>query len=62
LDFHQELQQPARYQRQMLIKAAREAGINVVVEGESHFFNNLTMILDGHTNLEHNLPLGELLR
>ena len=42
----------------MLVKAAREAGINVVVEGESHFYNDITMILDGHTNLEHNLPLA----
>ena len=50
--------QPARRQRQMLVKAAREVGINVVVEGESHFYNDITMILDGHTNLEHNLPLA----
>ncbi|HWM69490.1 MAG TPA: amidohydrolase family protein [Steroidobacteraceae bacterium] len=50
--------QPARYQRQMLVKAAREDSMNVVVEGESHFYNNITMILDGHTNLEHNLPVS----
>ncbi|MBS0419765.1 MAG: amidohydrolase family protein [Proteobacteria bacterium] len=50
--------QPARYQRQMLIKAARATGINVVVEGESHFYNNITFVLDGHTNLEHNLPVA----
>ena len=30
----------------------------VDVEGESHFYNNITMILDGHTNLEHNLPVA----
>lgn len=50
--------QPMRSQRQQLIKAGREAGIMVDVEGESHFYNNITMILDGHTALEHNLPLA----
>ena len=50
--------QPMRSQRQMLIKAGREAGIMVDVEGESNFYNNLTMILDGNTNLQHNCPLA----
>jgi hypothetical protein len=50
--------QPARFQRQMLVKAGREAGVMVDVEGESHFYNNVTMILDGHTNLEHNMPVA----
>jgi Tol biopolymer transport system component len=50
--------QPARRQRQMLVKAGREAGIMVDVEGEGHFYNGITMILDGHTNLEHNLPVA----
>jgi len=30
----------------------------VDVEGESNFYNNLTMILDGNTNLQHNFPLA----
>jgi hypothetical protein len=30
----------------------------VDVEGESNFFNNLTMILDGNTNLQHNFPVA----
>ncbi len=47
-----------RSQRQMLIKAGREAGIMVDVEGESNFYNNLTMILDGNTNLQHNFPVA----
>jgi len=51
---------PGRKHRQMLVKAAREVGVNVVVEGETHFYNNITMILDGHTNLEHNLPVATL--
>jgi Tol biopolymer transport system component len=50
--------QPFRYQRQMLVKAAREQGIMVAVEGESHYYNNISMLLDGHTALEHNLPLN----
>jgi Tol biopolymer transport system component len=50
--------QPARFQRQMLVKAARAAGIMVDIEGESHFYNNIASILDGHTNLEHNLPVA----
>jgi Tol biopolymer transport system component len=51
---------PARKHRQMLVKAAREVGVNIVVEGETHFYNNISMILDGHTNLEHNLPVATL--
>lgn len=51
---------PARRQRQQLVKAGREAGIMVDVEGESHFHNNITMVLDGHTKLEHNLPVANL--
>lgn len=50
--------QPARFQRQMLVKAGREAGIMVDAEGEGAFYNDITMLLDGHTNLEHNLPMA----
>ena len=50
--------QPARFQRQMLAKAGREAGVMVDGEGESHFYNGLGMILDGYTNLEHNMPVA----
>jgi hypothetical protein len=50
--------QPARSQRQHLVKAGREAGVMVDVEGESHFHNDVSMVLDGHTNLEHNLPVA----
>jgi hypothetical protein len=50
--------QPMRSQRQQLIKAGRDAGIMVDVEGESHFFNNLTSIIDGQTNLQHNMPVA----
>ncbi len=50
--------QPLRRQRQEIIKAAREAGIMVAMEGESHFYNNISAVLDGHNSLEHNLPVA----
>jgi imidazolonepropionase-like amidohydrolase/Tol biopolymer transport system component len=52
--------QPRREQRQQVITAARELGIHVYPEGGSTFFHNLTMILDGHTGIEHNLPVYPL--
>ena len=52
--------QPRREQRQMVIDAARSLKINVVPEGGSFFFHNLSMILDGHTGIEHNLPVAPL--
>ena len=50
--------QPRREQRQQILQAARELKINVVPEGGSTFFHNLTMIVDGHTGIEHNLPVA----
>ena len=50
--------QPRREQRQQVLKAARELGMLVVPEGGSTFFTNLTMILDGHTGIEHDLPVA----
>lgn len=52
--------QPRREQRQQVIKAASEQKIQVVPEGGSTFYHNLTMILDGHTGVEHNLPVATL--
>ncbi|MET0635894.1 MAG: amidohydrolase family protein [Chitinophagaceae bacterium] len=49
--------QPRREQRQMVIQAARELQMEVVPEGGSTFFTNMNMILDGHTTIEHNLPV-----
>jgi imidazolonepropionase-like amidohydrolase/Tol biopolymer transport system component len=49
--------QPRREQRQQIIAAARELGMEVVPEGGSTFFTNMNMILDGHTGIEHNLPV-----
>jgi imidazolonepropionase-like amidohydrolase/Tol biopolymer transport system component len=54
--------QPRRDQRQQINQAARELGMRVVEEGGSTFFNNLTMILDGASTIEHNLPVAPLYR
>ena len=52
--------QPRREQRQMVIQAARELNMMVVPEGGAFFYHNLTMILDGHTTIEHNMPVAIL--
>lgn len=50
--------QPRREQRQQVIQAAKEEGIFVVPEGGSTFYHNMTMIMDGHTGVEHNIPVA----
>lgn len=50
--------QPRREQRQQVIQAAREEGIFVVPEGGSTFYHNMTMVMDGHTGIEHNIPVA----
>ncbi|NDC42487.1 MAG: amidohydrolase, partial [Chitinophagia bacterium] len=52
--------QPRREQRQMVIEAARELHMEVVPEGGSFFYHNLSMIIDGHTTIEHNIPVAPL--
>ncbi|MBO6779551.1 MAG: PD40 domain-containing protein [Rhodothermales bacterium] len=54
--------QPRRDQRQQVMQAAREYGLNVVPEGGSTFQHNMTMIIDGHTGIEHNVPIAPLYR
>ncbi|MDB5115325.1 MAG: translocation protein TolB [Mucilaginibacter sp.] len=49
--------QPRREQRQQIIEAARQLQMEVVPEGGSTFFTNMNMILDGHTGIEHNIPV-----
>jgi len=53
-------QQPRREQRQEVIAAARELGVQVMPEGGSTFFYNMTHFLDGHTTLEHSVPVAPL--
>ncbi|OUS02595.1 amidohydrolase [Flavobacteriales bacterium 33_180_T64] len=50
--------QPRREQRQQVLQAAREEGIFVVPEGGSTFYHNITMVMDGHTGIEHNIPVA----
>ena len=52
--------QPRRDQRQQVIEAARALKMMVVPEGGSTFFWNMEMILDGHTGVEHSLPVSPL--
>ncbi len=54
--------QPRREQRQQIMQAARELGVNVVPEGGSNFFSNMSMIFDGHTGIEHNIPVAPLFK
>ncbi len=50
-------QQPRRSQRQQLIAAGGELGIMVVPEGGAKFQHNMSEIVDGHTGIEHALPI-----
>ncbi|MCG8331335.1 MAG: amidohydrolase family protein [Chitinophagales bacterium] len=52
--------QPRREQRQQVMQAARELGIMVVPEGGSFFYHNMSMVADGHTGVEHNIPVAPL--
>ena len=52
--------QPRRDQRQMVIKAAKQLGMLVVPEGGSFFYHNMSQVADGHTGVEHNIPVAPL--
>lgn len=52
--------QPRRNQRQQVMKAAKELEMMVMPEGGSTFTHNMSMILDGHTGIEHNIPVAPL--
>ncbi len=54
--------QPGRNQRQWILQAAREEGMLVVPEGGGDLEMDMTMLLDGHTTLEHALPIAKLAR
>ena len=49
--------QPARSQRQQILWAARKQKMMVVPEGGGKLQQNLSMLVDGHTGLEHSLPI-----
>ena len=52
--------QPRRDQRQQVIEAARQLQMMVVPEGGSLFQHNMTMVVDGHTGVEHSIPVGKI--
>jgi Tol biopolymer transport system component/imidazolonepropionase-like amidohydrolase len=54
--------QQRRDTRQMILKAARELGLMVVPEGGSLLYHDETLVQDGHTGVEHNLPPARLYR
>lgn len=52
--------QPRRDQRQWVLQAAIEEDMLVVPEGGSTLQHNLNQIVDGHTGIEHALPVEQL--
>jgi imidazolonepropionase-like amidohydrolase/Tol biopolymer transport system component len=48
--------QPRREQRQQVIEAARQEGLLVVAEGASLFHQDMNLIADGASGIEHNIP------
>jgi imidazolonepropionase-like amidohydrolase/Tol biopolymer transport system component len=52
--------QQRRDSRQMLVKAARELEMLNVPEGGSLLYMNQTHVLDGHTGLEHSVPVPKI--
>ena len=49
--------QPRREQRQQVVEAARRENMQVVAEGGSLFGMDMTIVADGNSTLEHNIPL-----
>jgi imidazolonepropionase-like amidohydrolase/Tol biopolymer transport system component len=49
--------QPRREQRQMVVAAAQAEGVEVVPEGGSLYTMDISLIQDGNSTLEHNLPV-----
>lgn len=50
--------QPRRDQRQQLLVAADKLGMMVMPEGGGKLQQNMSMMVDGHTGLEHNIPIA----
>ncbi|TDQ12082.1 amidohydrolase family protein [Pedobacter metabolipauper] len=50
--------QPRREQRQQILEAARQLKMEVVPEGGSTFYTNMNMVADGHTGIEHSIPIA----
>ncbi len=52
--------QPRREQRQQVTVASRESDILVVSEGGSLYHMDLSMVADGNSAIEHNIPQSEI--
>lgn len=52
--------QPRRDQRQQILQASIEENILVLPEGGSLYQHNMTMIVDGHTGVEHSIPVANI--
>jgi imidazolonepropionase-like amidohydrolase len=52
--------QPRREQRQQVTQAGREQNILVVPEGGSLYHMDMSLLADGNTSIEHNLPVSEI--
>jgi len=52
--------QPRRDQRQQVLAAARELSMLVFPEGGSLFQHNMNMVADGHTGIEHSIPVAAI--
>ncbi len=50
--------QPRRDQRQQVLAAAKALDMMVVPEGGGKLQQNITMLVDGHTGLEHAIPIA----
>ncbi len=50
--------QPRRDQRQQVLVAADKQQMMVMPEGGGKYQQNITMLVDGHTGLEHNIPIA----
>ena len=48
--------QPRRDQRQQVVKAAKDENLIVVAEGGSLYHMDMSLVQDGNTSVEHNLP------
>lgn len=51
---------PRRETRQQVLTAGRELEMMVVPEGGAKFQHNMTMVVDGHTGVEHALPIRDI--
>ncbi len=52
--------QPRRDQRQQVVKASRDNDMIVVAEGASLYHMDMSLVQDGNTSVEHNLPVSEI--